>query len=111
MAKIEEIFDFLLKEKFIIFFQDHQLPSKEELKGKIYCKYHNSWNHGTNSCWSFRNIIQDRINKGILKFPEKEKAMVIDKDLFPPVASFNIAATDLRVVLHAKDERFSSIAG
>ena len=63
VAKTEEIFDFLLKEKFIIFFQNHHLPSKEELKGKVYCKYHNSWNRGTNSCWSFKNIIQDKINK------------------------------------------------
>ena len=45
--KTEEI-DFLLKEKFITFSQDHQLPNKEKLKGKVYCKYHNSWNHSTN---------------------------------------------------------------
>ena len=85
VAKIEEIFDFLLKEKFITFPQDHKLPNKEELKGKVYRKYHNFWNHGTNSCWSFRNIIQDKINKGILKFPEKKEAMVVDEDSFPPM--------------------------
>ena len=56
-SKIEGIFYFLLKERFITFPHDHQLPNKEELKGKVYCKYHNSWNHGTNSCWSLRNII------------------------------------------------------
>ena len=33
---------------------------------------------------------------------------MIDEDLFPPVASINIAATDLRFVLNAKkDGRFS----
>ena len=63
--RLRKSFDFLLKEKFISFSQDHQLPSKEKLKGKVY------WNHGTNSCWSFRNIIEDRINKGILNFLEK----------------------------------------
>ena len=31
-AKIEEIIDFLLKEKFITFPKDHQLPSKEEIR-------------------------------------------------------------------------------
>ena len=108
MAKIEKIFDFLLKEKFITISQDRQLPSKEELKGKVYYKYHNSWNHGTNSCWCFKIIIQDMINKGTLKFPEKKKAMVIDEDPFPLVASVNIVAIALRVVLNAKkDERFS----
>ena len=54
------------------------------------------------------NIIQDKINKGILKFPEKKEAMVIDEDTFPPVASANIDATYLRAVLNEKkDERFS----
>ena len=47
------------------------------------------------------------VNKGILKFPEKKKVMVIDEDPFPPVASINIDATNLRAVLNVKkDERF-----
>ena len=54
------------------------------------------------------NIIQDKINKGILKFLEKNEAMVVDEDPFPPVASVNIGATDLRAVLNEKnDEKFS----
>ena len=54
------------------------------------------------------NIIQDRINKGILKFLEKKEAMMVDEDHFPPMASTNIASTDLRAVLNEKkDERFS----
>ena len=71
----------------------------------MYYKYNNSWNHNTNSCWSFRNIIQDRINKRILKFPEKKEAIVIDEDPFPPIASINIVATDFRVILNAKKTR------
>ena len=108
VTKTEEIFYFLMKEKFITFPKDHQLPSKEELRGKVYCKYHSSRNHGTNSCWSFRNIIQDKIKKGILKFLEKKEVMVVDEDLFPPMALVNIVATDLRAVLNEKeDEKFS----
>ena len=108
VAKTEEIFYFLMKEKFITFPQDHQLPSKEELRGKVYCKYHNSRNHGTNSCWSFRNIIQDKIKKGILKFLEKKEVMVVDEDLFPPINLVNIVATDLRAILNEnEDEKFS----
>ena len=57
--------DFIMKEKFITFPQDHQLPRKNELRGKVYCKYHNSWNDSTNSGWSFRNVIQDRVNKEV----------------------------------------------
>ena len=92
-----------MKERFITFPQDHQLPSEEELRGKVYFKYHNFWNYNTNACWSFRNMIQDWINKGILKFPEKKEAMVIDEDPIPPMTSVNIAATDLKVVLNAKN--------
>ena len=77
----------------------------------MYYKYHNFWNHSTNSCWSLRNIIQDRINKGILKFLEKKEVMVIGKDPFPPIASINIDATDLRALLNAKKAgRFSPSA-
>ena len=57
VAKKEEIFDFQMKEKFITFPKDHRIPSKDELRGKAYCKFHNSWNHTTNACWGFRNVI------------------------------------------------------
>ena len=55
--KIEEIFDFPVKEKFITFLKDHRIPNKDELRGKTYYKNHNSWNHTTNTCWGFRNVI------------------------------------------------------
>ena len=37
VANIEEIFDFLVKEKFITFPKGHWIPSKDELRGKAYC--------------------------------------------------------------------------
>ena len=57
VAKTEEIFDFLVKAKFITFLKDHRIPSKDKQRGKTYCKYHNSWNHTINACWGFRNVI------------------------------------------------------
>ena len=75
VAKIEEIFDFLVNEKFITFPKDHRIPNKDELRGNAYCKYHNSWNHTTNACWDFKNVLQDKISKGILKFPGKKKRL------------------------------------
>ena len=57
VAKTKEIFNFLVKEKFITFPKDHWTPNKDELRGKAYCEYHNSWNHTTNACWGFRNVI------------------------------------------------------
>ena len=90
-------------------------PNKEELRENIYCNYYNSWNHSTNSCWSFRNITQDRINKGILKspwekeaivkFPGEKEFMVIGEDTFPLVASINTVAFDLKLVMNSKKAR------
>ena len=102
VEKIEEIFDFLVKEKFITFPKDHRIPSKDELRGKPYCKYHNSWNHTSNACWRFRNVIHAKINKGILKFPDKRETMAIDEDPFPPVALVNITSFDLRTLIESK---------
>ena len=102
VAKTEEIFDFLVKEKFITFHKDHSIPSKDELRGKTYCKYHNSWNHTTNACWGFRNVIQDMINKGILKFPNKKEVLEINEDLFPLLASINNTSFDLRAWIKSK---------
>ena len=43
-SNVVETEEFIVKEKFITFPQDHQPPRKYELRGKVYCKYHNSWN-------------------------------------------------------------------
>ena len=50
----------------------------------------------------FINVIHNRINKGILKFLDKKEAMEIDEDLFPLVASINIASFDLRALIESK---------
>ena len=102
VAKTEEIFDFLVKEKFITFPKDHRIFNKDELRGKTYYKIHNSWNHTTNACWGFRNVIQDRINKGILKFFDKKETMEIDEDPFPLMALVNTTSFDLRALIESK---------
>ncbi|XP_075473900.1 uncharacterized protein LOC142504945 [Primulina tabacum] len=85
VSKIMEVFDFLVKEKFITFPPDHRMPPTEELKGREYCKYHNSYNHATKSCWAFKNILQDIINKGVVKFPNKQESIAVDDDPFSPI--------------------------
>ena len=109
VSKTEEIFDFLVKEKFITFPDNYKVPTKEELKGKEYCKYHDSYNHSTNSCWAFKNVVQDRINKGVLKFPEKKETILVDKDPFPPVATVNTATFDLRSLINHKRRMWEEI--
>ena len=43
------------------------------------------------------------INKGMLKFPNKKEAMVIDEDPFLPIASINTASFDLRALIESKN--------
>lgn len=53
----------------------------------------NSWHHIINKGAIFRNVIQENIQKGSLKFPEKEKGtMGIDSDQFP-TAEVNMVTT------------------
>ena len=65
MSNVAETEEVIVKEKFIAFPQDHQLPNKNELRRKVHCEYHNSKNHSTNSYWTFRNFIQDKVNKEV----------------------------------------------
>ena len=50
----------------------------------------------------FRNVIPDRINKGILKLSDKKEVMAIDEDPFPLVTSINIASFALRPLIESK---------
>lgn len=72
VSKAEAIFYQLVADKLIKFPQGHSLPKPEELKGKEYCKYYNSWSHTTNNYIVFRNDIHDKIERGEFKFEAKE---------------------------------------
>lgn len=54
LCKADQIFDILLRDKQIVLKGDHKIPPPEQRKGRKYCKYHNKWNHWTNSCVHFR---------------------------------------------------------
>ncbi|KAM0963785.1 hypothetical protein ACFX2A_023230 [Malus domestica] len=69
IIKADAIFDQLLSAKIIKLRPGHNIPKAEELKGKIYCKYHNSSKHTTNNCIVFRDNIQSWIDNGKLRFP------------------------------------------
>ena len=67
----DQFFDALYAEKLIRLDNGHKIPKAENLKGKEFCKWHNSWRHSTNNCVVFQNVIWESINKGILKFVDK----------------------------------------
>ena len=86
IEKSSEIFDWLLEAKLIKLVGKHKIPAKAETRGRDYCKWHNAFTHQTKDCVTFRNVIQDKIERGILKFPEKPKEqMKANIDPFPPL--------------------------
>ncbi|CAL9021320.1 unnamed protein product [Prunus brigantina] len=68
----------------------HRMPKPEELKGRQYCRWHNSWNHSTNSCVVFRDVIQEGITTGRLKLAEKSPTVTTDPFPQPQVNMVNL---------------------
>jgi hypothetical protein len=54
VSKVEQIFDLLLKEKQLKFPEGCKIPTAQELEGRSYCKWHNSFTHGTGDCKELR---------------------------------------------------------
>jgi hypothetical protein len=78
ITKCDKIFDELLKHGNIKL--SHVIPPVEQLKGRVYCKWHGSFLHNTNDCAVFRRQIQSTINKGRVRF---QKEVKIDRPLVP----------------------------
>ncbi|KAK1646055.1 hypothetical protein QYE76_063860 [Lolium multiflorum] len=83
VTKTEQIFDLLLKEKQLTIPEGLKFPTIQELNGKPYCKWHNSFSHATNDCRVWRQQIQVAIEQGRLIF--NQYAMKVDTQPFPAV--------------------------
>jgi hypothetical protein len=81
--KVEQIFDLLLKEKQLKFPEGFKIPTSQELQGRLYCKWHNSFTHGTGDCKELRRQIQSAIEQGRLILGQY--AMKVDTQPFPNV--------------------------
>ncbi|XP_027343100.1 uncharacterized protein LOC113855668 [Abrus precatorius] len=89
VSKTDHNFDILLKNGQIILSDDHKIPTLEQRKGQKYCKFHHVYGHWTNTCVRFRDLIQDAIKQGRLKFEQKTKMpMKIDSDPMQIEANF-----------------------
>jgi hypothetical protein len=54
ISKLEQIFDLLLKEKQLKLPEGYKPPTAQELKGRSYCKWHDSFTHNTSDCKELR---------------------------------------------------------
>ncbi|CAL2260310.1 unnamed protein product [Prunus armeniaca] len=88
LTKVDVLFDEMLLQKAIE--TPHRMPKPEELKGRQYCRWHNSWNHSTNSCVVFRDVIQEGITAGRLKLAEKPLSVTTDPFPQPQVNMVNL---------------------
>lgn len=59
----------------------HRFPKSEELKGRHYCKWHNSSNHTTNNCVVLRDVVQEAL--ALRKLKIAKKVPTIDTIPFP----------------------------
>ncbi|RYR59238.1 hypothetical protein Ahy_A05g025081 [Arachis hypogaea] len=87
ISKSEQIFDVLLKDKQLVLPEEKTLHSIKDLKGKPFCKFHQATSHSTNNCVPFRNLIQEAIMEGRLKFEKGKKDMKVDVDPFDVVVN------------------------
>jgi hypothetical protein len=83
VSKVEQIFDLLLKEKQLKFPEGCKIPTAQELQGRSYCKWHNSFTHSTGDCKELRQQIQSAIEQGQLILGQY--AMKVDTQPFPNV--------------------------
>ncbi|RYR48166.1 hypothetical protein Ahy_A07g034164 isoform B [Arachis hypogaea] len=64
------------------------LLSIKDLKEKPYCKFHQATSHSTNNCVCFKDLIQEVIMEGRLKFEDSKKDMKVDTDPFDAGVNF-----------------------
>jgi hypothetical protein len=83
VSKVEQIFNLLLKEKQLKFPEGYKPPTAQELKGRSYCKWHDSFTHSTSDCKELCRQIQSAIEQGRLILGQT--AMKVDTQLFPGV--------------------------
>jgi hypothetical protein len=83
VSKVEQIFDPLLKEKQLKLPEGCKLPTAQELQGRSYCKWYQTFTHNTSDCKELCRQIQSAIEQGRLILGQN--AMKVDTQPFPSV--------------------------
>lgn len=81
VTKCDSIFDLLVKDGQMIMPPNTKIPPLEQRKKRDLCKYHNFLGHKTSQCFLFRDLIQNAIKDGRLKFADRGRnQMKVDAD-------------------------------
>jgi hypothetical protein len=110
----DNLFDILLENNFIKFFDHKVSPSPLELEDKKYCKWHNSFSHNTSHCNIFRQFIQSAINTGRLKFCQIQEDNQLSAIGFDGKGSLNRLASagsskDPNLIAKEEDSKLPSV--
>ncbi|XP_050895146.1 uncharacterized protein LOC127101742 [Lathyrus oleraceus] len=81
VTKCDKIFYLLVKDGQMIVPLGAKVPPLEQRKKIVFCKYHGFLGHKTSQCFLFRDLVQNAIQEGRLKFRDKTQSqMKIDSD-------------------------------
>jgi hypothetical protein len=79
VTKCDEIFYLLVKDVQMIVPPGAKVPPLERRKKRWFCKYHSFLGHKISQCFLFRDLVQNVIQEGRLKFGDKPRShMKID---------------------------------
>lgn len=93
ISRVEQIFDYLVKDQQIWLPEGKKIPPSKRLRNKRYCKWHNAYNHSTTNCLVFRNTIQRALKEGKLRLIEKGNEMQVDVNPFTSTDISMVSAT------------------
>ncbi|XP_058721721.1 uncharacterized protein LOC131593290 [Vicia villosa] len=71
ITKCDKIFDLLVRDGQMVLPHNIKIPPLEQRKKRGYCRYHNFLGHKTSQCFLFRDLIQNAIKEGRMKFADK----------------------------------------
>ncbi|XP_050914987.1 uncharacterized protein LOC127129929 [Lathyrus oleraceus] len=81
VTKYDEIFYLLVKDGLMKVPPNTKIPPLEQRKKRGFCKYHNFLGHKTSQCFLFKDLIQNAIKDGRLKFADRGRnQMKVDAD-------------------------------
>lgn len=99
VMKCDEIFDLLVKYGQMIVPYGSKVPQLEQRKKISFCKYHNFLGYDTSKCFLFRDLIQNAIKEGRLRFREKRKNQIkVDVDPMPIANSNYVEPANINMV-------------
>lgn len=80
VTKCDEVFYLLVSDGQELVPPVPKVPPLEQRKKQGFCKYHNFLGHKTSQCFLFKDLLQNALNEGRIKFSKGKAPVKIDSD-------------------------------